>query len=46
MPTTLAGHAFWTIHDPATRKQQLVQFIKNTAMIGGLLAIVGNREDR
>jgi putative oxidoreductase len=37
IPTTMAGHAFWTIDDPAARKQQRVQFHKNMAMLGGLL---------
>ncbi|CAA0130000.1 Uncharacterised protein [Mycolicibacterium vanbaalenii] len=37
MPTTAAGHAFWSINDPAARKLQRVQFHKNTAMLGGLL---------
>lgn len=37
VPTTIAGHAFWTIDDPSTRKLQRVQFHKNMAMIGGLL---------
>jgi len=37
IPTTLAGHAFWTVQEPAVRKQQQVQFHKNMAMIGGLL---------
>lgn len=36
IPTTAAGHAFWTIEDPAARKMQRVQFHKNMAMIGGL----------
>ena len=37
IPTTLAGHCFWTVRDPAVRKQQQLQFHKNMAMIGGLL---------
>ena len=37
IPTTLAGHSYWTIEDPATRKIQRIQFHKNLAMIGGLL---------
>jgi putative oxidoreductase len=37
IPTTMAGHAFWTIEDPADRKRQQVQFHKNMAMLGGLL---------
>jgi uncharacterized membrane protein YphA (DoxX/SURF4 family) len=37
IPTTLAGHSYWQIEDPATRKMQRIQFHKNLAMIGGLL---------
>jgi putative oxidoreductase len=40
IPTTLAGHAYWTHDDPAVRSQQRVQFHKNLAMIGGLLLAV------
>lgn len=36
LPTTLAGHAYWTIEDPAARKAQRTQFLKNLAMLGGL----------
>jgi len=37
IPTTLAGHAYWTMEDPTARKLQRIQFHKNMAMIGGLL---------
>ena len=37
VPTTLAGHAYWTIEDPAARKMQRIHFHKNMALIGGLL---------
>jgi putative oxidoreductase len=37
VPTTLAGHAYWRIDDPAARKMQRIHFHKNLAMIGGLL---------
>jgi uncharacterized membrane protein YphA (DoxX/SURF4 family) len=37
IPTTLAGHAYWTVEDPAARKQQRIHFHKNMALIGGLL---------
>lgn len=37
VPTTWAGHVYWTIEDPAVRKAQRIQFHKNMAMIGGLL---------
>jgi len=46
VPTTMAGHAFWKVDDPAARKQQQVQFIKNLAMIGGLISIAVDRGDR
>ncbi|WP_030175402.1 DoxX family protein [Streptomyces sp. NRRL S-813] len=37
VPTTLAGHRFWEADDPAERSQQLVHFLKNLSMLGGLL---------
>jgi putative oxidoreductase len=40
IPTTLAGHPYWTIEDPAERKSQRIHFHKNLAMIGGLLLAV------
>jgi uncharacterized membrane protein YphA (DoxX/SURF4 family) len=40
VPTTLAGHSYWTHEDPAVRSQQRIQFHKNLAMIGGLLLAV------
>ena len=47
VPTTLAGHAYWTIEDPAARKLQRIQFHKNMAMVGGLLfAALDQRPDR
>jgi putative oxidoreductase len=40
VPTTLAGHRFWEEADEAAREQQTVQFLKNAAMMGGLLMVV------
>lgn len=37
VPTTIAGHAFWTVEDPSERRSQQLQFLKNMAMLGGLL---------
>lgn len=37
VPTTLAGHAYWRLDDPAARGGQQVQFRKNMALLGGLL---------
>ena len=39
VPTTLAAHRFWEIEDPAQRGQQRVHFLKNTAILGGLLVV-------
>ncbi|WP_416957764.1 DoxX family protein [Nocardioides sp. T5] len=46
VPTTVAGHGFWAIEDPADRKVQKVQFIKNMALVGGLLAIAASAGGR
>ena len=37
VPTTLAGHPFWEEVDETAKKQQRTQFLKNMAMLGGLL---------
>jgi uncharacterized membrane protein YphA (DoxX/SURF4 family) len=38
VPTTLAGHPFWDMEGDE-RKAQEIQFYKNLAMTGGLLAL-------
>jgi uncharacterized membrane protein YphA (DoxX/SURF4 family) len=38
VPTTLVGHAFWMAEGTA-RQEQLAHFIKNLAVLGGLVAI-------
>lgn len=37
VPTSFAGHAFWKLDDEQQRAAQRTQFLKNMAMIGGLL---------
>ena len=37
VPTTLAGHRFWEEEEPGARVGQQIQFLKNAAMLGGLL---------
>jgi uncharacterized membrane protein YphA (DoxX/SURF4 family) len=37
VPTTIAGHAFWEIDDEAERRAQFLNFLKNGALIGGLV---------
>ncbi|MEV0131244.1 DoxX family protein [Dactylosporangium sp. NPDC050688] len=46
VPTTLAGHAFWDIEDPAQRNQQRINFLKNLGLIGGLLFAALDNEGR
>jgi len=40
VPTTIVGHAFWRETDPVRRQAQIVQFLKNTSMLGGLLLVI------
>ena len=37
MPATLAGHRFWEAQDKRERAQQRIHFLKNVAILGGLL---------
>ena len=39
VPTTFGGHRFWEQEDPAQRARQRVEFLKNTAILGGLLVV-------
>ena len=40
VPTTLAGHRFWEEETAEGRTAQLTQFLKNLAMLGGLLFLL------
>ena len=40
IPTTYVGHAFWQEDVPANRSGQRIHFLKNLAIIGGLLMIL------
>ncbi|HEX6547625.1 MAG TPA: DoxX family protein [Candidatus Dormibacteraeota bacterium] len=37
VPTTFGGHRFWELDDPQQRAQQQSHFLKNAAILGGLL---------
>ncbi len=37
VPSTLSGHRFWEETDPVSKADQRTQFLKNLAMLGGLL---------
>jgi putative oxidoreductase len=45
-PTTFAGHRFWEATDDRTRTQQLIHFLKNASMFGGLLITALDTEGR
>jgi uncharacterized membrane protein YphA (DoxX/SURF4 family) len=45
-PTTLAGHRFWEVEDPAQRTQQKMHFFKNVSVLGGLIIASGDTEGR
>ncbi len=40
IPTTLVGHAFWKEEPGPQREMQMLQFLKNIGLIGGLLMIL------
>ena len=46
LPTTYAGHRFWEEVDDERRAQQRVQFLKNGAMLGGLILAAGDTGGR
>ncbi|WP_456239107.1 DoxX family membrane protein [Rhodococcus chondri] len=46
VPTTVAGHDFWSVQDPASRAQQRTQFIKNVSLMGGLLIAAVDTEGK
>jgi putative oxidoreductase len=46
VPTTLAGHRFWTFQEPQPRAQQVIHVNKNMALLGGLLLFALQAERR
>ena len=46
VPTTVAGHRFWVIDDPAQRSQQRLHFFKNVSLFGGLVIAAGDTDGR
>lgn len=46
VPTTVAGHPFWTEGDPGKRLQQKIHFFKNLSIFGGLLVAAAVHEER
>ena len=46
IPTTLAGHRFWEADNDQDRAQQRIHFLKNLAILGGLLITAADTEGR
>ena len=46
IPTTVVGHAFWKEETPAAKASQQVQFLKNLAMMGGLLLVLADDSEK
>lgn len=38
-------HDFWSVDDPQQRQQQTIHFMKNTALLGAVLALLGLGRD-
>ena len=43
IPTTIVGHAFWKETDANARKMHQTQFLKNLALIAGLLMVLSEK---
>lgn len=46
VPTTIAGHPFWTYEDPEQRRTQRIMFLKNAGLLGGLIFAALDHEGR
>jgi uncharacterized membrane protein YphA (DoxX/SURF4 family) len=46
VPTTIAGHPFWAVDDPAQRATHQVHFMKNLGLFGGLLLAAADTQGR
>lgn len=43
VPTTYVGHPFWKEEQAANRANQQIHFTKNVAMLGGLFAVLAEK---
>jgi uncharacterized membrane protein YphA (DoxX/SURF4 family) len=46
VPTTLGGHRFWELDDPAQRSAQRLNFVKNISLLGGLVIAAGDTDGK
>jgi uncharacterized membrane protein YphA (DoxX/SURF4 family) len=46
VPTTAAGHPFWAAKDDQEKQEQLIHFLKNAGLVGGLLIAAADTEGK
>lgn len=46
VPTTIAGHPFWAAKDDSEKQQELIHFLKNAGLLGGLLIAAADTEGK
>lgn len=46
IPTTAAGHRFWEAENEQDKQEQLIHFLKNTGLVGGLLIAAADTEGK
>ncbi len=46
IPTTVSGHQFWKIDDPNQRMNDEIHFMKNLALLGGLMLAAADTEGK
>ncbi|HEX5119779.1 MAG TPA: DoxX family protein [Pseudonocardiaceae bacterium] len=46
VPTTAAGHRFWAAGNDQDKQQQLIHFLKNAGLAGGLLIAAADTEGK
>ena len=46
IPNTIVGHPFWKAEKPEDRRPQLVHFLKNMGLMGGLLYVSADKRTK
>lgn len=46
IPNTVIGHPFWKAQKPEDRRSQIIQFLKNLGLFGGLLYVTSDKRTK
>jgi len=46
IPNTLIGHPFWKSEAPVDRRAQMIHFLKNAGLFGGLLYVSADKRTK